>query len=448
MLTLRSTTTALALLLGALVPVAAAQEGASDPEEVLRREYPTHTLRELWRSYQTDEGALVRFYNALTERHLIEVDVERPGVATVTYFARGDADTDYLLQAGGPDFYGLRFRQIGESDYYFCTQQIPRDAWFTYGVNAFSRSRTGDGPFQTSMEHVDDGVVVGPDAPLSPHIEASLGVPSGTVREVTLQSTAMGEERTLLIYTPPGYDASQSHHLLIQLDGQNFARSPGHGPAWQGWTPLPTVLDNLGFAGEIGPTVAVLVPNQGQRSRDLISRSFTDFLALEVVAWARQYLAVGDGRVVVSGPSRAAFAAMHTALRHPTVVDGVLSQSGSFYYTLDERDNWPVYPEFEGYLLNEFRRALTLPVDFYLDVGLYDLGLGRVGVNRQLRDILELKGHSVRYVEYKGGHAHLNWRHTLPPALTYFLSSSQEAENAEQRASDSAPRPARAHREE
>lgn len=236
----------------------------------------------------------------------------------------------------------------------------------------------------------------------------------------------MGAERRLVVYTPAGYDSTKAHHLVVQLDGQNYSRSPDYGPAWQGWTPMPTVLDNLMYRGEITPTVAVMVLNQGRRSQDMLSEAFADFIALEVIAWARDNFNIADSsNVVVSGPSRAAFAAARTALRHPDIIDGVISQSGSFYYTLNEKENWPIYPEFEGQLLADFKSSPTLPVEFYLEVGLYDLGLGRVGVNRQLKDILELKGYRLSYNEYKGGHSHLNWRHTLPNGLIYFFSRPQ-----------------------
>lgn len=413
-----------ALLCCFLVPTAGAQEITVEEETVAREEYATETLFNLWLDYRKDEESLARFYDALPAKHLIEVDADDPTHATVTYFAKGSDDTDYLLQSGGPDFYGLRFRRIDDSPYFFCTQDIPSDAWFTYGVNEFRRtSIPGSGGLaQTSMEHVYDGTIVGPDAPLSAHIQASEEVPKGELREITLPSRFMGEERGLVVYTPAGYDRAGATHLVVQLDGQNYSRSSDYGPAWQGWTPLPTILDNLTYRDEIAPTVAVMVLNQGRRSQDMLSEAFADFIALEVIAWAKETLNVSDSsNVIVSGPSRAAFAAANAALRHPDLIDGVLSQSGSFYYTLSDKENWPVYPEFEGKLLADFKTSPTLPVAFYLDVGLYDLGLGRVGVNRQLKDILELKGYRLSYNEYKGGHSHLNWRHTLPSGLIYFL---------------------------
>jgi enterochelin esterase family protein len=64
----------------------------------------------------------------------------------------------------------------------------------------------------------------------------------------------------------------------------------------------------------------------------------------------------------------------------------------------------------------------THPIEFYMYVGLYDLGAARVGLNRQFRDILRLKEYKVAYNEYEGGHGHLNWRHTISDGLIHFFA--------------------------
>lgn len=411
--------------------VFSAQGSAVTPaqEKLARAEYPTNTLYKIWLAQQKDANAALEFFNNLPERHLIELAANDPKVATVTYFAKGDADTDYIMQSGGPDFYGLRFKRIGNSDIYFCTQTIPRDAWFIYGVNEFKRSKVSGtfGVAQTSMVHIDDGAVIGPDAPLSPYIQNITGTPQGTLREVMIHSKAMGEQRKIQIYTPAEYNPKIAHNLVLQFDGQNYAAEPEQEPVWQGWTPTPTILDNLIHQQQIAPTIAIFIHNQGHRSADLISDKMTDFVALELVSWARQHFNISaeSKNIVVSGPSRAGFAAANTAFRHPNIVGSVLSQSGSFYYTLQPQENWPVYPEFEGKLVLDFKHSDKRDVHFYLDVGLYDLGLGAVGTHRQLRDVLELKGYHVDYYQYNGGHAHLGWRHTLARGFISLLGKQQ-----------------------
>jgi enterochelin esterase-like enzyme len=397
----------------------------SELERVARTEYPTDTLYKIWLAQQKDHSAALNFYNALPEKHIVELNENNAKTVTVTYFAKGSADTDYMLQAGGPDFYGLRFKKIDNSHIYFCTQNIPSDAWFTYGVNEFKRTKAADliSIKQTSMVHINDGAVIGPEAPLSEYTNTRQETPKGTLREVVLNSKFMGEQRRIQVYVPANYNQNVTYNLVLQFDGQNYSASSEQRQVWQGWTPMPTILDNLIHQKQIGPTIAIFIHNQGNRSGDLISDQMTDFVALEIVAWARKNFNIASEpkNLVVSGPSRAGFAAANTALRHSTIIGSVLSQSGSFYYTLQDEENWPVYPEFEGKLVLDYKRSAKQDIHFYLDVGLYDLGLGAVGTNRQLRDILELKGYQVDYYQYKGGHSHLGWRHTLANGLISLL---------------------------
>jgi enterochelin esterase family protein len=402
---------------------------APEQEKIVRAEYPTDTLYKLWLDQQENNSAALNFYNSLLEKHIIELNEKNKNIVNVTYFAKGSTDTDYIMQTGGPDLYGLRFKKIGSSNIYFCIQSIPKDAWFAYSVNEFKKTKILS-PInieQTSTVHIYDGTVIGPDAPLSAFIHPQLSTPKGTLQEFEIWSKHMKEQRKIQVYLPAAYNKDVTHSLVLQFDGQNYAALPGEQPDWQGWTPMPTILDNLIHQKKIGPTIAVFIHNQGNRSRDLISDQITDFVALELIPWVRENynIASKSKEVIVSGASRAGFAAAHTALRHPSIVGAFLSQSGSFYYTLQEKDNWPVYPQFEGELVIKYKRSEKQDVRFYLDVGLYDLGLAAVGTNRQLRDVLELKGYQGFYYEYKGGHSHLSWRHTLDKGLNYLLGTEK-----------------------
>ena len=394
-------------------------------EKIARAEYPTNTLYKIWLDQQKNDRAALEFYNSLTEKHIVERNNEDANTVTVTYFAKGSGETDYIMQSGGPDFYGLRFRQIENSNIYFCVQIIPSDAWFAYGVNEFTRTSV-EGSInleRTSMKHIYDGAVIGPHAPLSEHTLPAANVPTGTFHDSILNSKYMGENREVKVYVPADYNQAIAYNLVIQFDGQNYSANPKQAPIWQGWTPLPTIIDNLIYKQKIGPTIVVFISNQGNRTEDLISEKMTDFVALEVLPWVKENYNINTDpkRVVVSGPSRAGFAAMYTAYRHSNVIGAVLSQSGSLYYTLDENTNWPIYPEFEGKIIEYYKQSPYKNIQFYIDVGLYDLGLAAVGTNRQLRDVLKLKGYHVEYYQYNGGHSHLGWRHTIANGLIALL---------------------------
>ncbi len=387
----------------------------------IQEEYPTDTLAEIFLAYQQDETSISRFFDSLSEMHIVERERENSEMSTVTYFAKGSELTDYFMQSGGPDFYGLRFKQIGDSLYYYCVQQIPSDAWFNYGINEFKRIPSEiSGFYKTEIEHIFDGSVIGPDAPLSQTI-VNKSDASGTLEKISIDSKYMGSTREILVYLSKPFQPDNAYNILIQLDGEKFAVNADYGEPWKGWTPLPTILDNLHSQQKITPTIAVFIINKN-RGKDLLDESFTSFVANEVLSTVTEKYRVEPKKVIVSGPSRAAYAAASTAFLHSDKINGVLSQSGSFYYTLEDKTNWPIYPQFEGKILYQYMDAERLPIHFYLDVGLYDLGLARVGTNRQFRDILKLKGYKVEYREYNGGHAHLNWRHTISDGLLHFFS--------------------------
>jgi enterochelin esterase-like enzyme len=74
-----------------------------------------------------------------------------------------------------------------------------------------------------------------------------------------------------------------------------------------------------------------------------------------------------------------------------------------------------------------------VPTDFYLDVGTEEVAesvrhradvlqvVSQIEGVRRFRDVLRLRGNSVRYVEFEGGHDFIAWRQTLPEALRWAL---------------------------
>jgi enterochelin esterase family protein len=103
-------------------------------------------------------------------------------------------------------------------------------------------------------------------------------IPAGRVQREKFTSKLLGNERPIWIYTPHGYVAGKkSYGLLVLSDGGlnvNTAR-------------VATTLDNLIAAGLIPPLVAVMVENP-HRFRELACNSeYADFLAQEIVPWAR-----------------------------------------------------------------------------------------------------------------------------------------------------------------
>jgi enterochelin esterase family protein len=233
-------------------------------------------------------------------------------------------------------------------------------------------------------------------------------VARGAVDVASVPSAALGNERRVWTYRPPGYDPGRRYPLVVCFDGFAYVTD--------GYVPLPTVLDNLIADGAIPPVVAVLPDSLDQptRTRELSAHEpFVHFLADELLPWARERLSFDDDplRTVVAGSSLGGLTASFCGLRRPDLFGLVLSQSGA-------------YQRGEPAL---FAASARLPLRFYLDVGSFERmifeGYGSLyHANLHMRDVLLAKGYDdVTFREFPGGHDYFWWRETIADGLVALL---------------------------
>ncbi len=258
-----------------------------------------------------------------------------------------------------------------------------------------------------------------PDAPPQ-DVLTPRAVPKGRIEHVRFASTALGNERTVTLYTPPGHDTgSPAQALLVLFDGA----------AYQTKVPTPTILDNLIADRRIPPTLAVLIDNPDieTRGRELPPNPvFADALAGDLMAMvrARSGTAIPAERTVVAGSSYGGLAAAYAAFRHPEVFGNVLSQSGSFWW--HPADAAPSQPE---HMAELFLNRPPLPIRFYLEAGLFETGRPQHGIletTRHLRDVLRAKGYAVTHREHASGHDYASWRVTLADGLVALLGRERQ----------------------
>ncbi|PHN05367.1 alpha/beta hydrolase [Flavilitoribacter nigricans] len=399
---------------------------AENAKRITRKELPTATLYQLWESSLSDSQAVDTFLADQTQQHIIEPIEGNADEMLVTYFCVPRANTEYVMLSGGPDFLGLRFQRLPGTKLFFVTQRVPRDARFNYGFNYFNLDKAGpQGEIESrNVKHAYDGTVEMPDAPQQVYLLEREDSPQGKLVPTTVKSEILKEERQISVHIPAGYDAAVPHNLLIIFDGEAYGARPGR----RSRIPAPTILDNLAADGKISPTVTVLVWSMGKRSKDLISDKFGDFIATELIPRMRSeyHIHPEAEKVILAGSSRGGFAASYIAFRHSEVIGKVLSQSGSYWIKGTEDENHWIYPEENGKLIELYKQSKTLPIQFYMDIGLYDAGASMLGMNRQFRDILEVKGYEVDYREFKGGHNYVNWRGTLADGLISLIGTGKE----------------------
>lgn len=344
-------------------------------------------------------------------------------VRRVTFLWRGGAEANEVklevqILPGSEDAALLR---LANTDVWFLTVRLPATARFTYSFKRPGKRQNFD-PLNP-LRFRSSSFAELPAAPPQSWITAQPDVPKGTLRPEKLRSEILKEERSVSVYTPPGYDPkSGSYGLLVLFDGQDY----------RGPMPIPTILDNLVAAKKIRPLVAILVDNLSQKSRDRDLQCyppFADFLAKELIPWARQRyrFSAEPERTIVGGVSLGGLNAAYCALRYPEVFGNVLSQSGAFWYFPGWEDQEESNYSPLGWLMRQFVTTRKLPIRFYLEAGLFenDCPDTLLAQNRRLRDVLEAKGYSVVYSEFAGGHEFLSWRGSVADGLIALAGRDQ-----------------------
>jgi enterochelin esterase family protein len=260
-------------------------------------------------------------------------------------------------------------------------------------------------------------------------------VPTGRVQRDKFTSKTLGNERPIWIYTPHSYAAHKKPYpLLVLTDGGVYVNTAR----------VATILDNLIAAGLIPPMVAVMVENPDRWRELSCSSAYADFLAQEVVPWARANYRATDrpAQTIIGGASLGGLQAAFVGLKHSEVFGNVLSQSGSF--------QWKPEGEKESeWLTRQFAASPRLPLRFSLEAGLLEgtwwwrslvpvpangpplVDPTTLAANINLRDTLQSKGYAVHYTEFNGNHGMLNWRGTLASHLIALVGIKPEPKISE-----------------
>ena len=349
---------------------------------------------------------------------------------------------------GGPptNLVELPLSRLVDSDLWYRTVPLPRDARFTYYLRV-NAPRT-EVVYETAQDFNDDyppqvdplnhrtfegsSVLEMPDAPPQIWAERRPHTAAGTISKATVQSRILNEEREIDIYTPPRYNpAARTYPLLIMFDAELYTAID-----------LPATLDNLISEKRIPPIVTVLVHNSApfNRRRDLSCYApFADFIARELMVWIkRNYRIRADARGhSIGGASLGGLMACYMGLRYSRVFGNVLSQSGSLGTSLDavRKANKPLsgmelalaesYSTEPDWLIRQFAKSVRLPLRFYIDAERYDVGLYGADIlaaSRHMRDVLVLKGYPVTYREFNGGHDGYSQRGTIAGALMALMA--------------------------
>jgi enterochelin esterase-like enzyme len=403
-----------------------------------------------------DRTALDKFWKEISEQGapIIEsaTDNEREVLVTMVWRATEETRNVFVFRVGDVS---KSMTRLLDTDLWYKTFRLQKGARFTYqfatnlpdpkewrGIEQFASAVKNDplNPFQFADRanelnpyevNLTSAVELPSAEPQSWNVVRP-NVPAGRVQRDTFRSKLLGNERPIWVYTPHGFSVNKKPYgLLVLSDGGLNANT----------TRVATTLDNLIAGGFIPPLVAVMVENP-HRWRELsCNPTYADFLAQEIVPWARANYHATDrpDQTIIGGTSLGGLQAAFVGLKHSEVFGNVLSQSGEFRWMPDDEKE----PE---WLTRQFAASPRLPLRFSFEAGLMegtwwwrDLMLQqpdappanlidptRLAANRNFRDTLQSKGYSVHYTEFNGNHTLLNWRGTLASHLIALVGIKPE----------------------
>lgn len=219
-----------------------------------------------------------------------------------------------------------------------------------------------------------------------------------------------GVEQRVWLWLPE--DDGTALGLALLFDGQ----------MWADQLPAAPILADLHRRRAIPPTAAVLIDvmSQDQRSADLASaddyldhltESLLPLIDAELIARGR-VRSTDPTRTIAAGQSYGGLAAFRLAARHPEVVGGSLSQSGSFW--------WPSQADDGPRAMHTWLAAQPIRTTrTVLQVGLYEDLLTRT--NRELAELITERGEPLDFREVPGGHDWAWWSQYLADGLVAVL---------------------------
>ncbi|HAC42641.1 MAG TPA: esterase [Paraprevotella xylaniphila] len=247
-------------------------------------------------------------------------------------------------------------------------------------------------------------------------------VPRGQVRYCSYYSEVLQTDRTMLVYTPPGYDreAGRRYPVLYLVSGTTDTEE-----TWYKVGRVDAILDNLIARGEAEPMLVVMpygyMPSHGtpMPSSPEAAEMYATFareLTEAVIPYVESEFRTELSREsrAVGGFSRGGGQALFAAFSHPELFAHVASYSA--YLTPQVMDRH------FGRLMEEPARMDSLYRVKWFGVGRGDFLYA--DVMRHL-DYFREKGISCRTCITDGGHTWMNARAYLAETLRLFFRSSE-----------------------
>lgn len=224
------------------------------------------------------------------------------------------------------------------------------------------------------------------------------GIPHGTILDTSFFSDQLNNSRPVKIYLPPGYSVKKQYPVILFHDGLEFVSLAD----------ILNTLDYLIAHHEIEPVVGVFVPpvdrnnEYGGTKKD----EFTEFIVKELMPIIdRKYSTSKDpSKRATFGISEGGNIALYIGMKHPETFGKVAAMSS----------------DVQTVISMGFQKSAKMNLEFYLDIGKYDLPVLIPLVNKFIK-ILQNKHYCYQFRQWNEGHSWGNWKtHVGGPLRQFF----------------------------
>lgn len=289
------------------------------------------------------------------------------------------------------------------------------------GIHDYSFNVDGTRMIDPSNRNVKKWFTLGSmvEIPGNPPLLTELqNVPHGTVTRLMYPSSTVGHQRPVIVYAPPGYQATQKPLPLLLL-------MHGFGDDETAWTEVGRahmIADNLIAAGKIRPCLIAMpyghpVPPpfgpRNERPKDYFTRNadlYETDVANELLPFLKSRFRISDDRNdrSVAGLSMGGGHAIYIGLRHLDEFSAI----GAFSAAAPQADKEDLETSLPA--LFGSKTAAREIRNFWIPIGRDDFLLKR---NDSFSELLTKQGVDHDYEITDGGHSWEVWRKYLPEFL-------------------------------
>lgn len=299
-------------------------------------------INELAEQLQNEnEQTLHQFLDEMktNETPLIEICPMNEGYRLITYLWLGDEETENVYVCGSYPGWDLTSNKLEKllhtnlwyktfrtneqfvSTYYFSVNDYFEHDWVKrskhYQLDQFNSKTFGTNPDKASF--LELGTAIQYDKTYFQN-----HIPHGEIETYSFYSSALGNARKLIIYTPRDYSrTSTPQDLVITFDGSSFMQNLS----------AAITLDNLIYKKEIPSCIVVGMDHVDRFAELTYNDKMNSFLKDELLPWiqTKYHVQKDPTHITIAGLSLGGLAAFYAALQYPHVFGNVLSLSGSVH---------------------------------------------------------------------------------------------------------------------